>query len=525
MQTIYKQGQYLPSPREAHEYYYGLAGEPKLIARSSITPWTPKYCYSSRLTKRLTTIGAHPISQYWDQPKFRGEMKVVLMEMKARTVDMIRIGYEGEGETMQPTIWVGIESGLPTDSATIQNCVNRIHQIVCNYGISDVQCEAREIDPTLTGISKDGLIACELTQPEQDQYEELMLSFGWGLGIAIAHEDSPDCEGSLGMYFRGRNSHQIMGLTCQHVLYPRYLLAEGQEVNDMTRSTAQVLKPGNLTLDDAKKIISGAVQRAKQNQKGPSTLQPLEDKLQKIESFKTLASRSIGQVIESPRFGIHENDQVLQGQRIPESIYSGVCQPWEGDCINKWAQDWLLFEVDPKKIDNEDFPANTVYIGHIAEPGILKVLADVFDVERTTLRISYERGSANSLVRYLMDKDQSDEKIHIVGKRGRSSRTTWGKTNQLQSWTLICVLEENANGKKTTERCILSDYLCILPLVKEEVFARRGDSGSIAFDLEGKAVAMVTAVASDNGGPVYAQPIDWIVEAAESKRGELLDAL
>ena len=97
----------------------------------------------------------------------------------------------------------------------------------------------------------------------------------------------------------------------------------------------------------------------------------------------------------------------------------------------------------------------------------------------------------------------------IMAKTGKCTRTRFGYLNEIRSCTARYL-------SRTDTRAIESEHVCIIPL-RPDRFAAPGDSGSVAFDLGGQVVGMITNLGA--GGLVYADPIEWILDAVEEKLG------
>ncbi|KAK1948794.1 hypothetical protein LY78DRAFT_595157, partial [Colletotrichum sublineola] len=112
---------------------------------------------------------------------------------------------------------------------------------------------------------------------------------------------------------------------------------------------------------------------------------------------------------------------------------------------------------------------------------------------------------------------QNPKEKLIVGMRGRTSGLTFGLVNQVRSVTRRPVQD----GRK-----FLSKECCIVADKVGREFTRPGDSGACVFDLNGRAVAMVTGGISREqvlqGGDdyglncamdvTYATPMEWLLE-------------
>jgi hypothetical protein len=126
---------YKPGTIEANGYYCGLPSRPLLVARSSGESWrrmSPSYPMFSR-TKALGIVGEHPIRDAWDA-KFQAEIIEALGATRWTSIDIVRIGYAGLGESKAPhpvVLWIGVRAGSLTwdEGITIvEACVSPLRQ-------------------------------------------------------------------------------------------------------------------------------------------------------------------------------------------------------------------------------------------------------------------------------------------------------------------------------------------------------------------------------------------------------------
>ena len=87
-----------------------------------------------------------------------------------------------------------------------------------------------------------------------------------------------------------------------------------------------------------------------------------------------------------------------------------------------------------------------------------------------------------------------------MGKRGRSTGVTWGTANEVMSVTRVYPATTNS-----MEWCVLSSI--------SQPFFRRGDSGSVIFDLKGRIAGIMSAGAriTDRLDTTYMTPMDWLL--------------
>lgn len=111
----------LADPDNAFEYYYwGLRGDPRLLARSSSQPWTlpttEEIGYDGnyeKVRKFISAVGrSHPLRTELDRG-LRQSIRQVLASMQPCqwiSVDYVRLGYDREAEANNPVVaWVTVE--------------------------------------------------------------------------------------------------------------------------------------------------------------------------------------------------------------------------------------------------------------------------------------------------------------------------------------------------------------------------------------------------------------------------------
>jgi hypothetical protein len=102
-------------PADFQDYYYGLPGNPKLLARSSTVPWQipsidipehGEWGYQSRAYKSVFVLTRHPLREKLVNG-LRDNIRNVLATMspcKWISVDYLRIGYDDNVEQNNPVV-------------------------------------------------------------------------------------------------------------------------------------------------------------------------------------------------------------------------------------------------------------------------------------------------------------------------------------------------------------------------------------------------------------------------------------
>ena len=125
-------------------YYAGLPSAPILVARSSTTQWeAPIGPEAYPRHKVLRIVGNHAIQDVWEGDlALKVHTLLKSMKIKWTSIDIVRIGYDGESSA--PVIlWIGvIPASLSGGDGTI--VAHMCREILEEFGITDVDVEIRE---------------------------------------------------------------------------------------------------------------------------------------------------------------------------------------------------------------------------------------------------------------------------------------------------------------------------------------------------------------------------------------------
>ena len=117
------------------DYYLGLPGNPKLLARSSSKEWEPKDVsdiYRESGLKTIMPVGPHALKTKLEQG-LRTAIRSVLMTMsplKWITCDYIRIGYGRSQHENNPIVALITVEKDTVDKVEAQRVVNEIYKIM-----------------------------------------------------------------------------------------------------------------------------------------------------------------------------------------------------------------------------------------------------------------------------------------------------------------------------------------------------------------------------------------------------------
>ncbi|KAF8500381.1 hypothetical protein F5888DRAFT_1610419 [Russula emetica] len=134
---------------ESKFYYAGLPTAPILIARSSTTPWEEaptgpglEVAYPRR-RKVLRYTGDHAIKHVWEeQLDIKIHTLLDSMKIKWTSIDVVRIGYDGE--SFAPVIfWIEV---IPASLSSAEGIIlaRKCREIIEEYRITDVDVEIHQ---------------------------------------------------------------------------------------------------------------------------------------------------------------------------------------------------------------------------------------------------------------------------------------------------------------------------------------------------------------------------------------------
>jgi len=124
------------SEEEAKYYYRGLPSCPRLVARTSTTPW-------DRQDKELGPVSGHAIGEVWqDGLALKAFDLFKSREVDWTSVDIVRIGPAGEYHN--PVIlWVGVTPGSLSHDDGL-DVAHKCKKLLEEHDITDIDVEIRE---------------------------------------------------------------------------------------------------------------------------------------------------------------------------------------------------------------------------------------------------------------------------------------------------------------------------------------------------------------------------------------------
>ncbi|KIX97483.1 uncharacterized protein Z520_06935 [Fonsecaea multimorphosa CBS 102226] len=505
---------YQPDNEETYGYYHGLPSCPLLVARSSGQPWRsqlPEYPFPR--TKTLGVVGKHPIRDAWDA-KLQAEIIEALGTTRWTSIDILRIGYAGLGESKGPlpvVLWIGVRPGSLTwgDGITIvEACV----AILRREKLIDVQCEIREsavhasARPSPRYSSSPSLPSVLATSH---------LPFTASPGQSINPVGS-SIHGTLGLYLQpGENNpyrESVWAVTCRHVVIPdedkdrKYeykptgqpcvdiLIPSDKALEKITSAAEVVLNSSSFLIRTLEESARGTVEQHPQLDKERLHLRECKDFVEKIlPKWQSTTNRTLGYV------------------KIAPPIQTSLSMNPSLDLFGP-RRDWALIEVDKAK--HPEAVANTV-------DAVTGLMPEALNYRSMLIRHleTYKQDSRPGQpfdgkllrlgrvvpieeLRAPKMRDPQEDPCLIVGKRGGVSDMTWGYLNGLKS---VCWNDDNTKSME----------MCVVTSTKKKAFSEDGDSGSAVFDVTGRVVGILVGGAK---GPcdresldvTYVTPMAWL---------------
>ncbi|KAK4061338.1 hypothetical protein Trihar35433_9665 [Trichoderma harzianum] len=505
---------YPPGEQEKAEYYDGLRNQPRLIARTSATPFVPNstrdtYHFDKHYKKR-EPLTCHDIITKYSQA-FAVDIISTLGDYPWHRFYPIRIN--DEMDIRRPVVFV-IET--LTDSEPWETSIEvalSCRNVIRLIGITDIEVEIqqvtqvpfanKELDAFIDIASKaaastPSMVGEKANQLLLQEAVENVLPFSSHIGYEI-HNIKSDKSGTMGLHLRLGDEGAHYGLTCRHVVLegpsnPSVDInvdISGDKttlVRQLTQRTAVSLVNDGVGLEDyCRKMYRDLTKKIYEWDKGYSTTEetaearksrcPTSEERERLPRLGSLLS----QVTEAASLIL----PMLHESRIIGHV---AYAPSYAKSSRGLLLDWSLVKLDTAN----DFAAqrtNKVYIGHE-------------EAERRDRQVFVKdaKGRRQSLFREsskLSDHISDDGFLQItgvvptpkdgnaarlpVGIRSMRSGLNFGMTNEI-----LAVRRDSTGGKLVVWEWIVfceRNYTC---------FSAEGDSGTAVWDHSGRFVGMVT---------------------------------
>ncbi|RYP70133.1 hypothetical protein DL771_005645 [Monosporascus sp. 5C6A] len=491
---------YEPSPEERDEYYYGLAGKPKLVARTSCDTWAKpqheegwdqKLCQTR---KWYAAINDHYIVRKWS--------KALCVQVARALEDChwtyffpIRIGLKGRRFPYNcPVILlIAVEEDTLSWKCGITAAL-QCRSILRDFQINDVEVEILEGRYHPAAISTELEALFDPDDEIQEILHETMVPMLSSLGYPLGYLEDRKGQGTLGLYLKLDDHAPIYGLTCRHVVHGDRQAGDSYKFSGVDRPQYHI-QGTQIDFEDWQLKLEEKLAQSK------SPIERREHQLNLWDSYLQYDERR--QHMRPTDLDREELDFCRARADFTHKVLKCVSQLAQIDerkvghlafhpafqvSARKpgYLKDWALVELDLK--NHTDPPENKVFLGdrgfaemrsHGFSP-ISKELAkrhlplpDILPAEYTQAQIFLSD----------MPSEEYSEGSIMVGKRGARTGLTFGVKNKIEA-----VIRSPG--------CGLDDQLAweilTVPTEGYEKFSDGGDSGSSVFDFRGRIVGLVT---------------------------------
>ncbi|WQF82059.1 Putative peptidase S1, PA clan [Colletotrichum destructivum] len=459
-----------PTEHERDRFYNGLFSLPKLVARSSFTPFKYGWDDWSSPTKTLAVVDEHAIVSQWnDEPSpLRNQILGILAREKVnwQAIDIVRIGYVGE----EMPVIVSISVLPDTLSWEMGNQVAfHCRNALVEHGLDDVHCEIKE--SMLVNLASSPAVLQQDSHQHRPFLRSYMYELADQLGTSIASLDQPYREGTKGIYLRraGGEPDEVFALTCRHVCYdesetgcllPREKSLPGKSVIQLSERTRKALVAD---LEDLK-YQSVKVLRGEGKAEGESH----DDKI------ITECQRNVNEISAVlQHFTLRE---ALEARVLGDVAYASEYAVGSSGHLSDWCLIRLRADSHERRLSEL---SNRVYIdGRELESHFGALVLCIKDLDHDgTLHIQGIVAAS--------EFQKPTRSCRIVGMSGRTSGVTFGEVNQVKS--VVRRVAHDGTPLISREFGVVAERM-----QKYDHFAGKGDSGACVFDLKGRVVGMVS---------------------------------
>lgn len=497
------------SDAEAENYYAGLPSSPRLVARTSTTPWN-----GYMKPKQLGVVTDHKLNTVWeDNVAFRIHTCLDEMGVQWTSTDVVLIGVVGESAPV--VLWIGV-SPQTLASEDGNTAASKCLGILKEFEINDVHVEIRESSviryagPKLLAPVFDNNPTVAVRQP-----------LTHALGLPISPEAFPTIAGTGGFFMmEGGTRNRLLLITARHVVLPldRYKNSKFEYKNSSQRRF-NILLPG----DDAYKSCLASIETQINEQQ--YMIQHWGLRLEKLKGRDDFDADEIRGQIEASKKAVEtlstfyqdvKNDWVDTADRVlGHIVFSPPMSLGAGTAGEGYTEDYAVIEVDTSKIDRVSFEGNVIDLGTKIPRGDFTQKMYPTIKNSTSFKYPYDRllklwGTMSVGDRNTKDEDRADEGCVFVIKSGSATGVTIGRANGIKSY--IRKPTGFGTSGKSKEWSILSYDSTSGP------FSTPGDSGAVIVDGHGRIGGLLTAGAgmTDSSDITYATPIAFILKSIKA---------
>ncbi|KFY09682.1 hypothetical protein V492_05388 [Pseudogymnoascus sp. VKM F-4246] len=445
--------------------------------------WSPL-----RRSKRkcMHTIGNHKIATIYDD-KLRPRGREILSDVKWKTIDVVRLGYEEEPSSPIILITVNIND---VNEDISQGAVDKIHELMVEFGLPDVHAEIK------TGR------LFEQAGNKQENYDQnihypLELCRVPKLGVGIS-SDGSNRVGSLCLFLKINGSNYAM--TCQHVATSSGMCTQTDAKNAIFQPAKQDLEQRKYLLNKWMRINQSycdaiEAKKSKSTEAGSTSISKGQIRVSELQDeIKELVPRksAIKSMISEAHFGTLE-------------YAPGIAK----HATTNARRDWAVIRLSDDRF--ETLPPNILPCTHFFDRERHMVWDLCIEQEYGYDLLYGEPGltaplpleELNATLGGLRASKEQDYESPRVFKHGRTSGWTIGALNEIRSGCRF------GDGCETTEYCVVN-----IPTLN--YFSYQGDSGACILDTNCNIVGMLHSGNGENvpyGAEItYFTPMEWIIQ-------------
>ncbi|KAI1458158.1 hypothetical protein F4805DRAFT_474605 [Annulohypoxylon moriforme] len=485
-----------PSLEERNNYYFGFAGQPKLVARTSLTPWIKKFTtieswqdeISVPLRKEYRTIGHdHPITSKWSSSLVDGIIKS-LRDSSWSFFFPIRIDFANAGgpNGFPIILLIAVEKDTLSWEVGISIALE-CRSVLRAHDILNIEVEIQEghCHDLAASTELDRLVDHALDHEEINQILHPLLS---SPGHAVSHAyNGKDKQGTIGLHVKLDGDESIYGLTCRHVVNRGRPARYGYKFSKDTKPQYYI-QANQTTFYDCQYFLEGRIKELggglndfldckrrwdefEHLDESKAHLCPTEESLAASEVCKTTLAYAKSFV--EPLERIHDPITRTIGQLM-------FHPPMEFSKYQKgYLKDWALIKLDREKFSEN--PLNSAYCGDGFESRIGFALRRFMSVSPLK---SY---STPLFIPYI-----ANWRANTVYKVGASTGLTEGRLNGIQA---VIRKPADLDGHHYAWQMV------VIPPKGGGRFSNNGDSGSSVYTPMGRIVGILTSSGSEGVWP------------------------
>ena len=543
-----------PSEDEERYYFCGLAGSPRLIAKTSTTPWKI-HTDTDSPAKRIATVGDHHIVHTWC-PELRAGIVRALSEpgLEWDCFCPIRIGVDKHSARNPVVLLVCLVAPKqgPQPWEPAMRAALRCRALLQEYKVHDVEVEMKQSRfVPMASSATAALASCidwtysqelpvagsrDLDMAEINGYVMPLLPFpGCRVEQEKGRSDEPDAAaGTMGLYLRLAHTEHtedaeqpappdaIYGLTSRHVAVGKRVAA-GQDlrwlISHDNNCSLRMLTGGPSCVYQA----SADLNYADRLMKALLRISNNPDNPHKRE-LHDMHRASIGYVEELQ----NALKQVEEADSTQRTLGTVAYSPGHGVGTHGNFKDWALVQMADADRGGL-LLSNKVYMAERVTDAMFRAeLAAAVDPNQlSSFALSLDADGFLQLHGRDMPPQPpftgDNRTSHLVAKRGQTTGLRYGITNEIEA------VRRTPFGR---EEPLVSLHLLVVDFVGGH-FAEPGDSGSSVFDCTGRVMGIVDGGdvnTGENSSPdvTFVTPIQWILEDMREFTGcepEICDGL